>query len=93
MTDDRIASQSDHDIFDAIVSQMEDPELIRIRVIASGLGAGVLVTVIAVIILAGLGWQLFLAFCSTFVPGMVLVLRVAGRPLPQLRPSQPRQNK
>ncbi len=83
MSDDRIASESTREMFEAIVSQLDDPEVVRMRMIVLVLGAAIFVTAIAVTVSAGLGWQLLLAFCSTYVPGVLVVLRIVER---RLRP-------
>jgi len=83
LSDDRIASESTREMFEAIVSQLDDPEVVRMRMIVLVLGAAIFVTAIAVTVSAGLGWQLLLAFCSTYVPGVLVVLRIVER---RLRP-------
>ncbi len=81
MSDDPLGSVSTSDMFDAIVSRLRDPEVVRIRRVVYVLGSAFLVLAVAVTIVAHLGWQTLLAFCSTFVPCLLIVRRISGRPL------------
>ena len=76
-----MGSVSTQDMFDAIVSHLRDPELVRIRRVVYLLGAVFLALAVAVTMVAHLGWQTLVAFCSTFVPSLLLVRRISGRPL------------
>ena len=92
MSDDRLSRASDREIFEAIVSQLVDPDLRRLRRIFLVLGGCLfLVGVLAVGVVARLGWPGLLAFSSTFVPGVVLVRRVHLRrfPAPSRRRRRP----
>ena len=80
MNEDRLSRASDREIFEAVVSQLEDPELVSLRRFFFVLGAAVsLVGVGVVTVVAGLGWLGVLAFFSTFVPGVVLARRHVER--------------
>jgi hypothetical protein len=84
MSDDRLIRANEREIFEAIVSQLVDPELVRVRRIFLVLGAALFVLgCLAVAVVAGLGVAGVGAFCSTFVPGLVLVRRVYVRRFPR----------
>lgn len=84
MSDDRLSRDSTKEVFDAIVSQLEDPELRRVRRIFLVLGLVLFAAgTLTVTVVAGLGWTGFLAFSSTFLPGVALARRYHGR---RLRP-------
>jgi hypothetical protein len=80
MGDDRLSRQGEMDLFAAIVSQLDDPELIRFKRLFAVLGV-LLFTVSAVVITAvvGLGAAGVLAFSSTFVPGLIIAERLNRR--------------
>ena len=61
--------------FNAIVSELDDPEWLRWRrfLLAAGVVA---VGVVAIAIVAGMGWLGGVAFASTFVPGLVVVTHI-----------------
>ena len=79
MTDDQVRAASSREVFEAIVSHVADPEVVRVRRKMLLLGAAAVLGAIFVTITLGLEWQTLLAFSSTFVPGMVLALRIPGR--------------
>lgn len=80
MSDDRLSRASDDEIFEAIVSKLVDPELLRLRRMFLVLGASLfLLGVLLVGVVGGLGWPGLLAFSSTFVPGVVLARRMHVR--------------
>ena len=68
MSDDRLSWEGDRETFEAIVSQLEDPEVARLRRTFWILGAVFFVVgVLAVTVVGGLGWPGFAGFSSTFV--------------------------
>ena len=79
MTDDQVSAASSREVFEAIVSQVADPEVVRVRRKMLLLGAAMVLGAIVVTITLGLGWQILLAFSSTFLPGMFVVLRMPAR--------------
>lgn len=79
MTDDQVSAASSQEVFEAIVSQLSDPEEVRIRRKMLFLGATAVLAAIVITITFGLGWQALLAFASTFLPGFVVALRILGR--------------
>lgn len=79
MNDDAMRAASSEELFEAIVSRIEDPEVVLARRKALLMGAVVLVGAVVVTVVAGLGWEVLLAYCSTFVPGLLLALRLSGR--------------
>lgn len=80
MSDDRASRASDREIFEAIVSQLDDPELVRLRRTFLLLGIVCFVIgAVAVALLGGLGWPGFIAYSSTFVPGVVVARRICVR--------------
>ena len=79
MSDDRLSRGSERAIFEAIVSQLPDPELTRLRRLLLALGAALFVVVTAALFVAGLGWPGVVAFSSTFVPGILVALLVQRR--------------
>ena len=88
MTDDQVSAASGREVFEAIVSQLADPEVVRVRRRMLMLGAAAVLGAVVVTITLGLGWQTLLAFSSTFLPGLVVALRIPGRrreELPHLR--------
>ncbi len=74
-----MSSASSREIFEAIVSQLDDPEAARVRRLVIVLASMLFVMTMSVTVLAGLGWYSFLAFSSTFLPGVLLVRRLASR--------------
>ena len=91
MSDDRLIRANEREIFEAIVSQLVDPELVRVRRVFLLLGTALFVLgSVTVAVVGGLGWPGWGAFCSTFVPGMLLsrsmYVRRFGRPAGRWRP-------
>lgn len=79
MNDDSLRESSTREIFEAIVAQLEDPEVGRRRRTMLLVGAAVFVVAVVVTIGGGLGWQILLAFSSTFIPGLIVAVRISGR--------------
>ena len=79
MNDDRLSRESNREIFEAIVSQIADPETVLVRRMFVVLGPVLLVLGAAITLLAGMGWTGVLAFSSTYVPGVVLGWRIQRR--------------
>ncbi|MGH9263765.1 MAG: hypothetical protein ACRD1D_03650 [Acidimicrobiales bacterium] len=80
MTDDRLSRESTREIFEAIVSAIVDPELVRLRRIFLALGCIFFaVGAGAVAVVGGLGWAGLVAFSSTFLPGVVVARKVLDR--------------
>ena len=73
MSDDRLIRANEREIFEAIISQLEDPEVVRLRRFYALLSVGLFVIgSVAVTVVGSLGWLGMGAFCSTFVPGAVI---------------------
>lgn len=84
MSDDRLIRANEQELFEAIVSELVDPELLRARRIFLVMGVILFAMgVLAVAVVAGLGWPGLLAFSSTFVPGVVLGRRLLARRFPR----------
>ena len=80
MHEDRLSCDSNREIFEAIVSQLDDPELVALRRFFLILGViFFIVGVVAVAVLAGMGWPGVLAFSSTFLPAIVVARRFLER--------------
>jgi hypothetical protein len=87
MHDDRLSRLSDQELFEAIVAELDDPEVIRLRRIFLLMAAAAYVVAVAgITLLAGMGWAGVLAFSSTFVPSIVLARRIPGRRFARRRP-------
>ena len=71
MTDDRLSRQANRDAFDAIVSQVEDPERRYFRRLFLILGATLLAAAAVAFIAAGWGSPVVVAFSASYLPGMV----------------------
>ena len=67
------------EVFEAIVSQLEDPELAQARRRIAVLAVGFFLVAALITIGGGMGWQTLLAFSSTFVPSVILLWRIFGR--------------
>ena len=77
---DRLSQANNREVFEAIVSQLEDPELVWLRRVFLLLGAAVyLAGALAVTIVGGLGLPGLLGFSATFVPGVVVARRAHTR--------------
>lgn len=73
MSDEPMMRANEREIFEAIISQLQDPEVVRLRRIYFLLGAGLFVLgSLAVAAVGGFGWHVMYAFCATFIPGLVL---------------------
>lgn len=82
MSDDDLLRANEREIFEAIVSQLEDPEGVRLRRVFVLLSIGLFVLgSVAVTVVGQLGWRGLCAFCFTFVPGLVLGWKIHGRRL------------
>jgi hypothetical protein len=79
MSDDQMSAAGTREAFEAIVSQLQDPELLQARRRIAVLAVAFFTAAGAITVLGGYGWQTMLAFSSTFVPSVVLVWRVSGR--------------
>jgi hypothetical protein len=77
---DRLSRASTTEVFEAIVSQLDDPELLWLRRIFLVLGAAVyLAGALAVTVVGGLGLPGLIGFSATFVPGVALARRAHTR--------------
>lgn len=73
---DRLSRASNREVFEAIVSQLDDPELQWLRRIFLLMGFAVYVAgALAITVLGGLGLPGLLGFSATFVPGVALACR------------------
>ena len=79
MNDDSVRESSTREIFEAIVAQLDDPAVGRARRTMLLAGAAVFAAAVVVTIGAGLGWQILLAFSSTFIPGLILAVGIFAR--------------
>lgn len=89
MNDEGIGAAGTREVFEAIVSQLEDPELAQVRRRIAVLAIAFLVAAAAVTIIFGMGWQTMLAFSSTFVPSVIILWRKFGRRFSQLDAASP----
>jgi len=85
MNDDRLRRESTREVFEAIVSQLDDPDLVRSRRLLVVLGAVVAAVVLAVTIWGPLSWYSLLAFSVTFCPGLLVGRSILGRRVGALR--------
>jgi hypothetical protein len=77
---DRLSRASNREVFEAIVSQLEDPELVWLRRIFLLLGVAVYVAgVLAVTVVGRLGLAGLVGFSATFIPGVALARRAHTR--------------
>lgn len=73
MSDDRLIRANEREIFEAIISQLQDPEIVRLRRVYVLLSVCLFVLgSFAVTLVGKLGWYGMGAFCLTFLPGLVL---------------------
>jgi hypothetical protein len=80
MDEDRVSRERDREIFEAIVSQLEDPESVWPRRAFLVLSACIFVVcALAIAVVGGMGWPGVLAFSSTFVPGLLVARRFLRR--------------
>ena len=76
MNDDRLSWAGDREIFEAIVSQLEDPEVARLGRAFWALGALFFVLgVLAVTVVGGLGWPGLAGFSTTFAASAAVAHR------------------
>jgi hypothetical protein len=76
MTDDRLSRENERELFEAIVADLPDPEVVQFRRIFLLLGVTVYVAaVVALTFAGGFGWAGVIGFSATFVPGMVMAWR------------------
>lgn len=86
MSDDELLRANEREIFEAIVSQLQDPEVVRFRRVFVLLSVVLFVLgSFAVAVVGQLGWHGMCAFCLTFLPGLVLGWKFLGRRLIGLR--------
>lgn len=91
MSDEPLIRANEREIFEAIISQMQDPEVVQLRRVYALLGVALFVLgSFAVAVVGKLGWPGIGAFCLTFVPGVVLgwtfsVRRFRGVRVPRFR--------
>lgn len=77
---DRLSRAANQEVFEAIVSQLDDPELVWMRRIFLLLGLAVyLAGALAVTVVGGLGLPGLVGFSATFVPGLALARRARTR--------------
>lgn len=81
MSDDALIRANEREVFEAIVSQIVDPELTKLRRLFLFLGATLFVVGVLVVTVAGLGWPGLCSFCATFVPGLLFSRRIHLRRL------------
>lgn len=80
MSDDRLRADSDLEIFEAIVSNLRDPELAQFGRMFLLLGITVYVAaVVALTTAGGFGWHGAVGFSATFVPGLFFAWRLQRR--------------
>lgn len=80
MSDDRLIRANEREIFEAIVSQIKDPEVVRLRRVYVLLSVCLFVLgSLAVTVVGNLGAHGMWAFCLTFVPGLVVGWAISVR--------------
>jgi hypothetical protein len=89
MNDDQVSSAATREVFEAIVSQIEDPELVQVRRRIAVLAVTFFVAAAVVTIIGNMGWQTMLAFSSTFVPSVIVLWRIFGRRYPRVDAGSP----
>ena len=73
MSDDRLLPANEREIFEAIISQLQDPEVVRLRRVYVLLGVCLFVLgSLAVAVVGKLGWHGMCGFCLTFIPGLAI---------------------
>jgi hypothetical protein len=76
MYEDRLSRERDLEIFEAITSDLRDPEVAQLRRVFLLLGVTVYLAAILTLTTAGgFGWPGVFGFSATFVPGLVLAWR------------------
>ena len=74
--DDRLRAGNDLEVFEAIVSNLRDPELVQFGRVFLLIGITVYVAAIVALSTAGgFGWHGAVGFSATFVPGLLLAWR------------------
>ena len=80
MSDDALINANEREIFEAIVSQLVDPELAHLRRVFLLLSVGLFVLgALTVTVVGHLGWAGLCSFCVTFSVGLALVRRLYMR--------------
>ncbi|HEX2047079.1 MAG TPA: hypothetical protein VHF27_04895 [Acidimicrobiales bacterium] len=79
MNDDRVSWASDREIFEAIVSQLEDPDVARLRRAFRVLAALFFLLGALAVVVAGLGWPGLAGFSSTFGASAAIARRRVRR--------------
>lgn len=80
MSDDRLIRANEREIFEAIISQLKDPEIVRLRRVYVLLSVFLFVLgSLAVTVVGKLGGHGMWAFCLTFVPGLVVGWSISVR--------------
>ncbi|HVL04401.1 MAG TPA: hypothetical protein VM388_00290 [Acidimicrobiales bacterium] len=80
MSDDALINANEKEIFEAIVSQLVDPELLRLHRVFFALSAVLFVLgALAVTVVGSLGWAGLCSFTVTFVSGLFVARRVYVR--------------
>ena len=79
MNDGRMSAAGTREVFEAIVSQLDDPELVQGRRRITVMAVALFLAAAAVTLIGGMGWQTLLAFSSTFVPSVIVLWRTFGR--------------
>jgi hypothetical protein len=75
--DDALISASEREVFEAIVSQLVDPEVARLQRVFLILSVSLfLVGAVGVTVVGGLGWAGLCSFSVTFFLGLLVVRRV-----------------
>ncbi len=76
MSDDRLRAGNDLEIFEAIVSNLRDPEVAQFGRMFLLLGITVYVAALAALTTAGgFGWHGAVGFSATYVPGLFFAWR------------------
>jgi hypothetical protein len=82
MSDDRLQAGNDLEVFEAIVSNLRDPEVAQFGRMFLLLGITVYIAAIVALTTAGgFGWHGAFGFSATFVPGMYFAWRHQRRRL------------
>ncbi len=76
MYEERLSRESDLEIFEAITSELRDPEVAQLGRIFLLLGVSIyLAAILALTTVGDFGWPGILGFSATFVPGLVMAWR------------------
>lgn len=79
MNEDRLSRESTREVFEAIVSQLEDPDLVRLRRLQVVLGVVAVALAVAFTVWGPMSWHSLLGFFFTFFPGMLIGRNILGR--------------